>query len=168
MFGPRYFGARYFGPRYFGEGAATAPAAPTCPLASVQSFWRASAPLMALSSDGKLYMPEAIQGTELPYVTVMEVSDTKDERATSLAGTRRVSLQFTCLDRTAAGAKSMGLAIEEAFDRRHAEIGGLDRWGLQLAECNSGLMTKGEGFAPGGETCFLQTADLDLYYSRGS
>lgn len=143
-----------------------ASALPGCPLEAVQAFWTASASLRSLTSDGELYHPEAPQGTELPYVTVSEVSDTVSDRTTGSGAVRHVSLQFNCLASTDADAKSMGRSVAEAFDRSQAGIGGLDGWGLRLSECNSGLLTKGEGFAPGGKTCFIQTADLDLFYSR--
>jgi hypothetical protein len=136
------------------------------PLESLQAAWRAAPDLIALASDGKLHEWRAPGQTALPYATAMEVSDTLDGRSTGDATVRRVTLQVSCHASTPKAAKDMGGAISAYLDRQPDRLGDLSRWSLENAECNTGLLTKGEGLAPGGRDCHVQTVDIELFYSR--
>ena len=131
-------------------------------LAAAQAWWAGTPAAGALTASGKLWYKTAPEGGNvLPYATYVRVSEVEDTWTTNYP-LMRTSLQFNCHAIRPQDAEAMGEALRALF-RGAPLVVGTAAVAHVLPDGDS--LDEGEGLAPGGRDCWIQSEVFDIVWS---
>lgn len=129
---------------------------------AIEAYWATQPALQQLTSDGKLWHEEALEGTDLPYVEFFKISE-PDDSITTTFRVPRASVQFNCYASTDVQAMAIRDALMNGFSRAPLSIQGSP---VLHAIPGDPMDDKAEGKGPRGKDCYVAMFTLDILLTQ--